>query len=246
MFNLLICEDEVIVRLGLSKLVRSFNLPIGDIYLAKDGTEALDIIKNKAVHIVFTDIEMPNINGLDMLRNIDNAVLQRVIITGHRNFDYAQAAIRLGIHDYILKPIDEEELRGVLTRRIEALESAFTAVYTQGAELIKGGDPITLAIEYIKSNYARNLTLSDVADKVSMNYSYFSSLFKKRMGISFSAYLHKVRVVRAKELLSLSDARVNEVAVQVGFDDEKYFSRVFKRIEGVSPGRYQLSCRKKG
>jgi len=108
MYNLLICEDEPLIRIGLQKIIQGFDLPIGEISLAEDGMESLKIFHEKNICLVLTDIEMPGLDGLDLVSRmlkIKNE-LQCIIISGYNKFTYAQTAIKLGIQDYLLKPVD--------------------------------------------------------------------------------------------------------------------------------------------
>lgn len=505
MYDLLICEDEPVILLGLQKIIRSFDLPIRDIFLAEDGIKALQIFNEKNIHLVITDIEMPGLDGLNfvsrMLKNEDE--LQCIIISGYDKFAYAQTAIKLGIHDYLLKPIDPQELFNALKNCIEKLAqhrtheriisnilcsqieaiwgdlipeeiysmlrgtdmTFFTAhsfVYlafyvdkipyvsmenamdrvkeflseryahfllfpghgrtfwgvlnihpeefpklrelavklnqylftcrkeysmsiycsiSKPAEEIfdlavvggeaeneicarllladperrvialssktpedqelmdkmssfaeslsihlkflslhnvekdidelssiirqcfpfnarqvrpflrmldhrileeqddksKSGqlfslifdcdnikelesqmkknllqffnqhikkkqicwDPVSHAIDYMERNYAKQLDLTILANIVSMNYTYFSGIFKKKTGMNVISYLHKIRIRKAKELLVNTDEKINEIARAIGFHDERYFTKIFKRYENMTPSEYR-------
>ncbi|WP_379128011.1 response regulator [Paenibacillus sp. sgz500958] len=96
------------------------------------------------------------------------------------------------------------------------------------------------ALAYIEANYSRPLNMAVVSNHVSLNYSYFSEAFKAYTGESFVTYLKKVRIRHAKLLLSESrSSRLEEVSEAVGFENSKHFARVFKELEGISPGEYR-------
>lgn len=99
---------------------------------------------------------------------------------------------------------------------------------------------IRSALRYIGDHYAQHLTLDQVAGHVHLNSCYFSSLFREVMGISFREYLCRVRVEESKRLLL--DGRMStltDIAVAVGFPDQSYFCKIFKRMVGMTPGRYR-------
>ena len=102
-------------------------------------------------------------------------------------------------------------------------------------QLTKRLDPISKVINYIETNYHEDITLSQVAGLVSMNPSYFSTQFKKKTGATFSQYLQQIRIDKALILLQDPDLKIIEIANSVGFQDEKYFFKVFKKITGQTP-----------
>lgn len=95
------------------------------------------------------------------------------------------------------------------------------------------------AIKFISRNYHTDISLNKVSNFVSMNPNYFSTLFKAKTGHSFVAYVQNLRIERSKSLLLDPSNRVYEIARKVGFNDETYFSNVFKKITGMTPNEYK-------
>ncbi|MTI58870.1 MAG: helix-turn-helix domain-containing protein [Firmicutes bacterium] len=158
----------------------------------------------------------------------------------------ARAAIEIGADleiifglEYILyeklnevRDINElsEWLAEILDRFIEA-----TFVINN----VKNKDIIYRAVNYIRNNYYnKKITLNDVAEEIGLSPSYFSKLFKEELNLSYTEYLNKVRIAASKELLR-EDHPLAEIAQSVGFNDQSYFSKVFKRIEGIPPGKWR-------
>lgn len=104
---------------------------------------------------------------------------------------------------------------------------------------IKHKDIIYKAIEYIKRGYREKITLEDTALHVGLSPSYFSKVFKEEMGTSFNNYLGELRVSKSKALLLTTDATIIEVCEQSGFEDQSYFTKVFKKYTGVTPRRFR-------
>ena len=104
---------------------------------------------------------------------------------------------------------------------------------------IKHKDIIYKAIEYIKLGYRGKITLDDTALHVGLSPSYFSKVFKEEMGTTFNSYLGELRVSKSKALLLTTDATIVEVCEQSGFEDQSYFTKVFKKYTGVTPGRFR-------
>ena len=114
MMNILLAEDEPPILRDLKGLIESFSTEYKVSLTATDGKQALECLKqNTDVDLLITDIQMPVINGLDLIESVlkIHPGLPIIIITGFSDFEYAKRAINLGVHDYILKPVDEEELR---------------------------------------------------------------------------------------------------------------------------------------
>ena len=103
---------------------------------------------------------------------------------------------------------------------------------------------IEASIEYIKNHYAEDIKLENVSKQIFITSGYLSILFKQTTGINFLDYLHRYRIQISKDLLKDVRHKVYEVAYMVGYQDEKYFSRTFKKFTGLSPRQYRESHKK--
>ena len=198
---------------------------------------------------------MAKMNGLSMIASILSQFprMEITILTGHRNFDYAQEAIRLGVTRYLLKPSKMNELEEaieVMVKNLNAyserpVKSETTITKEKEAEeLLKEDYPansfiVKNALAYIEDNYMNKFKLSDVADKVYISQWYLSKLLNRHVGQNFSEILNHVRIENAKRLLENPELRISDVAEQVGFLDVAHFSRVFKKLEGISANQYR-------
>jgi len=119
--------------------------------------------------------------------------------------------------------------------------TAYLAEITEQArERLQLSDEISKAIRYIHQHYTENISLQAVADHVGLSVSYLSNLFKRELQISFVDYLNRYRIDRAKELLTDTNMKSYDIAVEVGFSPEyTYFSKVFKKVTGVNPNEYR-------
>jgi len=106
---------------------------------------------------------------------------------------------------------------------------------------IKHADVIYKAVNYINENYMNKITLEEVAAHVYLSPSYFSKVFKDNMKCNFNTYVNRVRVERSKQLLLNENINLVDVSNLVGYEDQSYFSKVFKKIVGVTPGKYRVS-----
>ena len=104
---------------------------------------------------------------------------------------------------------------------------------------IKHVDVIYKAVNFINNNYMNKITLEEVASHVYLSPSYFSKVFKDEMDCNFNTYVNQVRVERSKGLLLGGNTNLVDIANMVGFEDQSYFSKIFKRVVGISPGRFR-------
>ncbi|GGG04168.1 response regulator [Paenibacillus abyssi] len=137
--------------------------------------------------------------------------------------------------DRLVKSESLDELCVLLKEQIAELQKQ-TAEHTDAQP---SDNPVDKALEYIRLHYAESLTLQQVADVVHVSKNYFSILFKKTTGHNFIDYVIQLRVQKAKELLADTALKIYEVAEQSGFNDVKYFSKLFKKISGLSPVDYR-------
>lgn len=96
-------------------------------------------------------------------------------------------------------------------------------------------------VQYLSTHYPEKITLEEVAQRVYLSPTYFSRVFKEEMGESFTAYLNRIRIEKSKELLRQEKIRLTDIALLVGFEDQSYFTKVFKKQVGVPPLQYRNS-----
>ena len=245
MYKVVIVDDEHIIVEGLSKGIDWAKYNCEVVGTAGSGEEGMELIRELSPDILFTDICMGEMDGLTMVAGIRSEFpnLQVTILTGYRDFEYAQRAIRLGASRFLLKPSKMEEL-------IEAIGGM-----TAKLDLIKPGEPageseeetdsaassyvVTRALNYMEKNYKEKLRLVDVAEKCFVSQWHLSKLLNKYEGIGFSDALNRIRVKKAEELLMDPTLRVSDIAEMVGFIDMAHFSRVFKKWAGCSANEYR-------
>ncbi|WP_046213190.1 response regulator [Paenibacillus wulumuqiensis] len=401
LLNVMIADDEPIIREGIRDAVDWDSLGMIVAAEAEDGEEALEIALQQDIHILLVDMNMPFMNGIALMKRLreERPGCRFVIITGHDEFSYAQEAIRLGVKDYILKPVDPVHLQEVLNhirtelngdqqqeeylklatdqiqRNIPLLREQFCLEWlhgrlreeeirrqqeflglpsvhpaaltlirwsgqAEGRPLLKEQDrqlllfaigniaaellsdiPLVICREdsgtiilclwevpaahreeqiiaavrdhiglhvqvymqpvideeyregmewsqqlyatyrqlrqelkgqtglsplvrrargYILQHYADpQLTLEQLAEALQVSPTYLSRVMKKELGQSFIHVLVQARMQRAAQLLQESDRPILEVAEEVGYESQHYFSTAFKKVMGVSPNRYR-------
>ncbi len=124
MIQAILADDEGIIVKGLKKLIDWERLGVEIVGEAGDGAEALELIKKKAPQLVVSDIAMPGLSGLEMLRQIGSQGMNTkvIFISGYQEFSYAQDAVRYGAVDYLLKPVEQEELERAVLKAIALID----------------------------------------------------------------------------------------------------------------------------
>lgn len=360
MYNVIIVEDDAIVRMYLKSLIEwqkhSFNI----VAQLENGLEAKKFIEKNNVDIVLTDVSMPVMNGIELIKYIKDTgkLIKSIILSCYSDYDFIRDALKCGVCDYILKQnLTKESLLSLLIKVAESLNKERENINKQNEtnDIVKSNilnkDILTLedeknllnfiiegnlnltagfisgyidkiqisfshinnikicimdllniiariavkcdidfmklfgvnyipyeeievnqniediklwltsiikkiielnneennchrldilrSIEYIENHYTEDISLKDISNYVSISPNYFSMIFKKEIGVSFSEYLLNKRLENSKLLLKKNNAKVYEIAFKVGFNNNQYFNRVFKDKFGITPLEYK-------
>ncbi len=255
MISIVIVEDESYIRKGMVMTTPWEQFGCKVIGEAGDGQEGYELIKKLTPDIIITDVNMPVMDGIEMLRKLEHVSnAECIIISGYSDFSYAQQAIKLGVRDYLLKPIDDDDFYRILNKVISYIEKKHSIEKQQeqiqliqdGKELLakeEGFDThydsrqkyVMKAIAWIEIHYSENIGISDAALELKISESYLSRLFKSHMGYTFVEYLTNYRIKVAIQLLKDHHTKIYEVSEQVGYNDPKYFGILFRKKIGVTP-----------
>jgi two-component system response regulator YesN len=249
MYKVILVDDEVWVINGLMQKVCWNDYMMQVVGTATDGLEAVKLATELKPNLVITDVRMPGLDGLALIRQlqaVDSNIIC-IILTGYDYFDYTQKALRLGVFDYLLKPIDPDNIEDVLIRAsIKLSELTDEKIGTSIPILLKEkhqNAKVAKVIEYIDDYYQKDLSLSEIAGMFDTNPSYLSDIFGRTTGQSFSQYLCTVRIDKAKQLLRYTNYTVETVSTRTGFSNYQHFVRSFKRVTGTTPSHYRSECR---
>ena len=253
MFKLLIADDEEKERTGIAGLVKKYALPF-ETSQAKNGMEALEMIRRDSFDVLLTDIKMPFMNGLELIKEVQKLGIWMVFIiySAYADFKYAQSAVSLGVLKYLLKPITLTDFKQLFSE-VESLclnkvdndktdlrEVSFNLSKNKASEDSQNRI-IKTARHLIRVHHADpNLNLSFLAEKLKITTAYLSTFFKSETEQNISSYIAEVRISRAKEILKQSNIRISEVGEAVGYSNESYFIKLFRSHEGMSPMEFRL------
>jgi len=343
LYKILLVDDEELERKVLGFTLQNSGLPVIIVGEAASGREALEEVRRTTPDLIIMDIKMPGIDGIEATRRIKEIypVTEVIILSAYGKFSYSQQAIKAQASDYLLKPVQPQQLveavKKVLdklsrkkfqpgpaldlaefeeqvklgsleegNRQLQLLLDRLVArepnpspalltsfglrlmVISVQAILSAGADPdevpnleseltqdlsrvssceelevwsygmlekcirllrsrhafndqamVRKAMEYIEHNFASDISLNLVAAKVHLSPAYLSRIFTKKIGISLTEYLTKVRLKEAKKCLRTTDWTIDQIAAVTGFSSNSYFAYVFKKYEGVTPSEYR-------
>lgn len=221
MIKALIIDDEPAVATIIKHFISEEGLPIEIAGVAENGVNGVSMIKREKPQLVFLDIQMPVMNGFEVMREMPDT--NYIIVTAFEYFEYAQEALRLGAKDILLKPIEFEQLLRSISR---AIGWSFTA-----------NDTINQIMEHINEHYAEKISLTDLSDRFFVTPSHIARLFKQHVGESVVSYINRVRIKKSQQLLK-HGVSIKDAAEQVGFESLNNYYKYFKIYTGLTPAAY--------
>lgn len=252
MYKVIVIEDEITVRRGIVLTTDWAALGCMVIGEAANGEEGQSLVLRLSPDIVVTDVKMPRMDGVEMIEQLRKAGCRShfIILTAHSDFKYAQSALRMGVSDYLLKPLKDGELEQSVRTLIHRFSRETTSpapvsadeslpIFQFRTDRTFHNSYVEAAIQFIRSHYQEDISISTVAGDLEISEGYLSRMFKKETNYTFTNYLIYYRISLAMELLKNCRVKVYEVADQVGYSDTAYFSVQFKKIVGLSPSEYQ-------
>ncbi len=253
--RLLIADDEAVIRQGLLSLDWK-SIGMEEVYAVSNGEEARELLLSTAVDIVIFDIRMPGMTGLELSemvreRSMDTAV---VLLTGFSEFDYAVKAIRSGVYEYLLKPVNPRELFDTITdvklrleqerykrnlvREHESQEGKYDTVSQVRNYFLKVSKSTLNILTDLAEEFCHPLSLNELSQRYHFTSSYMSKKIRQETGYSFMDILSAVRLMNAATFLQAGE-KVNAACEKAGFNDQRYFSQIFRRVFGCSPSEYK-------
>lgn len=245
-------EDEKLIR---KHLVYGFDYESLDCVVVgegRDGQEGIELIEKLNPDIVITDINMPVYDAFDMFEETIDYLYSTIIISGYNEFENAQKAIKYGVSEFIVKPIEENELKHALIRAIQQLrinkkaqqyineqnQLAALSILEPINDSLKD-EVVHQMIEYIKENFDEKFVFADVAKHIGYSQSHLYNRFKQGTQMTFNEYLTKYRIQQSLNMLKSNKYELYQIAYECGFSEYKYYNKVFKKHMGISAAEYR-------
>ncbi len=244
-YTVIIAEDEELLLHSLVKKIEALDMNFEVIGKAQTGVQALELVKKLSPDLVITDIRMPEMDGITLLQNIREKypLIDFIITSGYSDFEYAKSAIHLQVTEYLLKPIDPDELKDALFKlksKYELQQSSYGDIFNSTMARNTPYQIATTLKDYLIQNYNQDINFNLIANNMNYSSSYLTKIFCQYYEYSPSKYLISLRIQKAQQLLVHNpELTIRQVGEMVGYSDQGYFSRIFKKQTGQSPLEYR-------
>ncbi len=245
--QLLIVDDNEDMRIFISNIFADTM----HIHTAEDGLAALEQIKTSVPDIIITDLMMPNMDGMELLRklrqNEETASLPVIMLTAKTNIESQLEGLEHGADDYITKPFSPAFIKARAINLLQQREKLKANYRTQLIAMDthkqeKTPDDVFLArlMAFMDQQMDNNnLSVEDLVGYMNMGRTVFFNRLKGLTGLSPVEFIREVRIKRAVQLLDMNAYNVTEITYMVGMSDSRYFSKCFKQVMGVTPSEYK-------
>lgn len=267
--RILLIDDEIVALNALKKRVDWVKYGFSEVLTAQDTVTARELLEKDRADLVLCDIEMPGEDGLSFVEYVKMAypATECIMVTCHADFNYIKKAMKFGVKDYILKPIDYEELDSLLVqfgedyrsrqekeqlgklvgRARERKESKTrNDQENAGTPLEEDSSEARLRCvkQYIEDHIQEKITVKDLANLVHLNEQHLMRVFKRETGQSVLEYITERRILIAGSLLKDTDYSINFIADCIGCENYSYFTKLFKKFTGFTPREYRMQFKK--
>lgn len=255
--KVLLIDDEIVALNALKKRVDWLKYGFTEVLTVQDAALAKEVLANHDIDLMISDIEMPGEDGLSLIAYAKDTypLVECIFVTCHAKFDYIKKAMKYKAWDYIVKPIDYEELDGLLLqfreykRKVkQKADIEYLVKKTQGekSEPTENGEGrLVIVKQYMEEHIHEQIHAEDLARLVHVNSQHLMRIFKKETGQSILEYITGRRIEIAGNMLKETDSTINFIADCVGCENYSYFTKLFKRYTGFTPSEYRAQFKKK-
>lgn len=243
--KVLIVDDERIILLGLKSVIEKIQDVTCTVRMATNMRQALNLLEEEPCDLLISDVQMKGGTGLELIYEAKAKRLAKhfIVLSGYDNFSYAQTALRLNVEDYLLKPVDKDQLRMDICHIAHDMDSADelsrTIPFTEYYPHLSMKAESTLMQEcfrIMEKKYASDLSLSSLAEETGRTETYLSRLFKKEFEATFLDIINEMRLRESLyELFYRKDLSIHDIAANVGYKTDRQLFRLYRQIFGLTP-----------
>lgn len=249
MYTLMIVDDESAVLEGISRLLDWKALGFGQIRTARSSFEVISHVVDWKPDICLMDVCIGNEYGYDLIKRLGEMGVRSnyIMMSGYDEFTYACEALRCGALDYLLKPVDggklQKRVRQIIVEKLHGTVPEETGPekdpilkrsYQELSPLIRR------IVMMVGMEYGQHISLKSIADRFRMNPTYLGQIFIKETNMKFTEYLMAYRMHVARSRIMDTDAKISEVACEVGYANMNYFHQHFHSYYGISPLKMRM------
>lgn len=238
----LIVEDEMLEQEFLESVVLEELLDEDTVLTCESGIDAIKLANEYHPNIIIMDVMIPELDGLSAIEEIRKFLPNTciIILSACSDFSYAQKGIKLKIFEYLLKPVKPSVFKQTFRKMLDSIVEDHVLIEEKNAEPKDYRQHfIEESIRYIKEHFKEKLTLEMIASRAFVNAKYFSHVFKKDTGLSFTDYVIKLRIEYACRLLETTNYPIYRISIECGFSDSSYFNRVFCAKMNTTPNAHR-------
>lgn len=251
MLKLLIVDDEPTIRQGIRESIDWENQGVRIVGEAANGQKGMEAVRGLSPDIVLVDIVMPRKDGLSFCVECRREFprIRLIIVSGYDEFSLAQKAIRIGVDDYLLKPVGAEQLieavskvgRSLMKQEFSDIKERLTRALFAPANAGNGSARriIATVMDFIESRYLSELDLASAGQAAGVTPNHLCKVIRACCDVTFVEIVNRYRVEVAEIYLRSGNMKLYDVADRSGFSDSHYFARVFKKITGLTPGEFR-------
>ena len=239
--TVVVVEDEKLIAKSIVNNIEKVKDDFKVIGVAYNGEDGFALVRSLLPNILFTDIKMPIMDGLKLISMVKEnfPFIKIVVVSGYDDFEYAREALINNVSDYLLKPINLQELQKTLITIQNELAASTGNLLSAGA-VNSPGEIVDLVKEYMHANYSNQIDLTQISDTLGFSSAYLTKVFREQLQTTPSKYLNEYRMMVAVQLLRDTALPVKNICEQVGFTDPFHFSKRFKLYSGYSPAQYRM------
>ncbi len=244
MYHIYLVDDDAVILDELRSCVSWLDNGFDVVGSSNFPLHALEEIVQLSPDLVISDLKMEPIDGIQLMQTLKarGVTPHFLMMSGYATFENSRRFFLEGGFDYLLKPVDPQELQLVLDRLYQTLSAKRPEQLprqTPSAVRKDGNPALHELMEYLQENYVQKHTLESLGKRFGLSPNYICALFSKHCDTTLTHYITALRMEAAKQAIETSALPLKVIAMQCGYNDYRYFNRVFKEYFGVSPGKFK-------